>query len=187
MKEKDKTRAKLPAYGWLILFSVFIYGVTSLIAKSFPNLDLVNVLLLMKFIAVSSFVAMGGFYCYYFLTYGIVSDAPKVKKWHSKRIVALILTFFLVIVLALMIFTSLPAKESGVIIFGIILGTIYVIRGGSLPNWYIEFTQKFDFYTGGHVTADDNPSNLSPKIYLPIIFAAILIALIAYGIFIKGY
>jgi hypothetical protein len=185
--KNEKQNQKLPNWAWLILLPVFLYGLALLIANNLPDIDLGRILLWMKFIAASSFVAMGGFYIYYLFSYGFTADIVKEKKWDANRIVALFITIFLIIILGIMFFTSVSLKDSGVIIFGIFLGSIYVLRGGSLPNWIIEFSQKFNFFTGGSITADDDPGNLSPKIYLPIIFLAILIGIIAYGIFIKGY
>jgi len=183
----NKKNKKMPDWAWLILLPTFLYGMSLIISKIFPGIPSLKVLLWMKFIALSSPVVLGGFYAYYILTYGFMSDISEKKTWHSKRILALLITIFLIMIFGIMIFTSIPTKDAGVIIFGVLIGSIYVMRGGSLPNWMIEFTQKFNFFSGGTITADDDPNNLSPKIYLPIIFSAILLALLAYGIFIKGY
>ena len=51
---------------------------------------------------------------------------------------------------------------------GIVLGFIYTIYG-QLPEWLINFS-------GGKIVADDDPSNISPRIYLPILGVVILIA-----------
>lgn len=184
MNKKSKKQS-LPNYAWLILCPVFLYGMLFLTSKIFINIDLAKYLLWMRFIALSSFVVMGGFFLYYIANYGLISSLG-TKKWHTKRIVALCLTVFLAIVLCIMFFTSESTKDYGAVILGILLGGLYVIRGGSLPNWLIEFTQKFNFHTGGTITKDDDPANISPKIYLPIVFSAILIAIIAYAVFVKG-
>ena len=187
MKSNKENDQNISSYAWIILFPVFLYGALFLISKIFINIDFVKYFLWMRFIALSSFVVMGGFFLYYILTYGLISSSMKNKKWHTKRIVALCLTVFLLIVLCIMFFTSQPKKDYGVIILGILLGGLYVVRGGTLPRWLIEYTQKFNFFTGGIITADDDPANISPRIYLPIISSVILIAIIAYAIFIRGY
>ncbi|QDU00288.1 hypothetical protein [Gimesia aquarii] len=54
---------------------------------------------------------------------------------------------------------------------GVVLGTVYTIYG-ELPKWLI-------ILSGGKIVADEDPSNISPRIYLPILMVAILIAIVA--------
>ena len=58
-----------------------------------------------------------------------------------------------------------------------ILGLIYIIRGGSLPDWIYKFTEQSPF--GGTLTSDNDPRNISPKIYLPVLIIAL--SLLAIG------
>ncbi len=59
---------------------------------------------------------------------------------------------------------------------GIFLGGIYTFNG-HLPGWLFTFT-------GGSLRADDDPANIPPRVYLPILAVVILIAVIAFFIFI---
>ena len=53
------------------------------------------------------------------------------------------------------------------IVFGVGLAIIYVVRGGTLPRVV---------YQHVNVLPDDDPRNLSPRIFLPILIVAILVA-----------
>lgn len=182
MKCKNRKHS-LPNCAWLILFPVFVYGILLLSSKIFGNIDFTKYLLWGKFLTLSSFAVVGGYFLYYILNFGVLTT-KKNKKWHLNRITALCLTIFLSIILFTMPFTSNSLKEYSVVILGVVLGWLYVIRGGSLPGWLIEFTQKFNFYTGGTITKDNAPENISPRIYLPILLSAILIAILAYFVFV---
>lgn len=46
---------------------------------------------------------------------------------------------------------------------------------GRLPDWLIS-------PSGGSLTADDDPSSISPRVYLPIIGGAILLAVVVFAI-----
>jgi hypothetical protein len=59
-------------------------------------------------------------------------------------------------------------KTRGFLALGIVLGIVYSLRG-SIPDWMIR-------QSGLSLTADDDPANLSPRVYLVILFAAIAIA-----------
>jgi hypothetical protein len=54
---------------------------------------------------------------------------------------------------------------------GVVLAVVYVVRRGTLPDMAYRFA---------NVLPDDDPRNLSPRIYLPILVAAILIAAALY-------
>jgi hypothetical protein len=102
----------------------------------------------------------------------------------SKLIVASFVTALLYSLCGYMIYTG-NTEEISVLLFGALLGSYYVYRGGSLPKWYIKFTEITSLLgQGGLVTEDDDPDNLSPKIYLSVIAAVITIALIAYFIYV---
>ena len=57
---------------------------------------------------------------------------------------------------------------------GAVLGIAYAAYG-RLPDWLISLS-------GGSLTADDDPSNISPRVYLPIIGGVILLAVVAFVI-----
>jgi hypothetical protein len=92
-----------------------------------------------------------------------------------KRLVVLLLVAGIA-VLGLLAVRAGTAEPGQLAIFatGIVLGMVYLIRGGSLPDWVHRY---FD------VNADDDPSNLPPRIYLPVLIAVIVIASLAFLIF----
>ena len=57
---------------------------------------------------------------------------------------------------------------------GVVLGIAYVVYG-RLPDWLISLS-------GGSLVADDDPSNISPRVYLPIIGGVILLAVVVFVI-----
>ena len=61
--------------------------------------------------------------------------------------------------------------------FGIVLGLVYAIYG-RLPQWLLDLS-------GNKIVADDDPANISPRVYLPILGAVVLIAVLAFlvGVF----
>lgn len=83
------------------------------------------------------------------------------KRWPAKRIAALLLTLTLV---GLGLYTwraGVGDRQTLVLLgFGSAWGLLYTIRGGSLPPLIYKLGE-------GKITADDDPSNLSPKFYLP--------------------
>ncbi len=55
---------------------------------------------------------------------------------------------------------------------GVALGVLYTAFG-RVPDWIRD-------RIGGTITDDDDPSNISPRVYLPIILGAILVAVGAF-------
>lgn len=51
---------------------------------------------------------------------------------------------------------------------GVILGGLYTAFG-RLPHWIAD-------YSGGSITDDDDPANISPRVYLPILLGVVVIA-----------
>src|SRR4051812_36939923 len=67
--------------------------------------------------------------------------------------------------------------DQGVLVLllaGIVLGVVYTVRGGSLPPWLKRLGG------GSKITADDDPRNLSPKVYLPVLMFVVVVALLLY-------
>ena len=57
---------------------------------------------------------------------------------------------------------------------GAALGILYAILG-RLPGWIVG-------RSGGFITTDNDPSNISPRVYLPILVVVISVAVIALAV-----
>jgi len=92
----------------------------------------------------------------------------------SRRVAVLLLTMMLA-GLAIYVWRAKVGDQRVLWLLGtgIGLGVIYTIRGGSLPPWVYRLG-------GGRITDDDDPRNLSPKVYLPVLLAVIVVALLLY-------
>ena len=55
---------------------------------------------------------------------------------------------------------------------GSVLGIVYTILG-HLPEWVTS-------HSGGSIVADDDPGNIEPRLYLSVIGAAILLAVVVF-------
>ena len=96
----------------------------------------------------------------------------------SNRIAAGVLSIVLLALLGWLIFAGLGDVRTRVILaVGTCLGNIYAFFGG-LPDWIIA-------HSDGTITADDDPANLSPRIYLPILLGVLAIAVIAFVVVLK--
>jgi hypothetical protein len=88
------------------------------------------------------------------------------------RIVAGTLSLLLLVLLGWSIFSGIGDLRTRVILaVGVALGLLYTAFG-RLPDWIVD-------HSGGSITDDDDPSNISPRVYMPIVFGAILVAVIA--------
>jgi hypothetical protein len=98
--------------------------------------------------------------------------------WPAKRVAALVLTLALA-TLAMYTWRA-GTGDSHVLLmmsFSVVLGALYVIRGGSLPS----FMYRNSHWAGGTgIAADDDPGNISPKVYLPILLIVIVAAAALY-------
>lgn len=93
----------------------------------------------------------------------------------SARMVAAVLVTLGLAALAVHVWRNKPVNREifGMLLTGVVVGTTYVLRGGSLPTWVTRFSDD-------KLAADDDPRNLSPKLYLPILLAAIAAAAVLY-------
>lgn len=90
----------------------------------------------------------------------------------AKRIAALCLTVLLAGLFVRCLIADVgDLKTRGLLLIGSVLGAIYATHG-SLPTWIIE-------RSGGRLAADDDPANLSPRVYLAVLPVAIVVAGIA--------
>jgi len=90
-------------------------------------------------------------------------------KSTSKRLAAAALSMLLLSLLIWMRIRGLgDVWFHGLTLTGVVLGFAYA-RHGLLPDWVVRMGD-------GTITPDDDESNVSPRIYLPIIGAAIVLA-----------
>ena len=93
--------------------------------------------------------------------------------WPPRRVAALVLTLGLAGIAAYSLSQGILGTLP-VLVLGIVLGTTYVWRGGSLSDWaYRIGTGRRG---GRSITRDDDPSNLPAKVYLPVLLGALLLA-----------
>ncbi len=57
-----------------------------------------------------------------------------------------------------------------------VLGIVYTAYG-RLPDWMVDLSD-------GHLVHDDDPSNISPRVYLTILFALVLVVVLAFIMFV---
>jgi hypothetical protein len=88
---------------------------------------------------------------------------------NTNRIAACILSLVLLAWLGWSVFAGVGDIRTWIMLgVGTALGALYPVFG-RLPDWIIE-------YSGGSITDDDDPSNISPRVYLPIILGIIVVA-----------
>ncbi|UDQ96661.1 hypothetical protein AAEX28_06265 [Lentisphaerota bacterium WC36G] len=110
------------------------------------------------------------------------------KKLLKKRIIVAFFVLLLTIMNLILIATG-NFKYFFAISIAIIIGVIFIIKG-KLPNFLYDFgksenTQQNSLKLGSfafrrYLTRDDDPSNISVKIYLPIILLVIAIVMLLF-------
>ena len=92
---------------------------------------------------------------------------------NTNRVAAGILSLVLSALLGWSIVAGVGDLRTRIILGGgVALGVLYTAFG-RVPDWIRD-------RTGGTLTDDDDPSNISPRVYLPIILGAILVAIGAF-------
>ena len=82
---------------------------------------------------------------------------------NTNRIAACILSLVLLALLGWSVFAGVGDVRTWIMLgVGALLGALYAVFG-RLPDWIVE-------YSGSSITDDDDPSNISPRVYLPIAF-----------------
>lgn len=98
----------------------------------------------------------------------------------TNRIVASVLSIVLLALLGWSIFAGVAdLRIWGMLGAGAVLGLLYTAFG-SIPDWIID-------HCGGAITDDDDPSNISPRVYLPILFGIITAAVIAFFVVLRVF
>jgi hypothetical protein len=104
-------------------------------------------------------------------------DSASTVGWPARRVAALALTFALVALGLYAWWADIrDVRMWWLLGVGSVLGLLYTVRGSSLP----EFVHWFG---GSGITADDDPRNLSPKLYLPILLVVLVAAVAAYYLY----
>ena len=94
-------------------------------------------------------------------------------SWSTKHSIVLVLTAFIATVMLCVIVSGfLEIHILGLLVTGVILGVIFLVFG-RLPEFVREWFG---------IASDDDPANLSPKVYLPILLAVILLGCIAVAV-----
>jgi len=100
--------------------------------------------------------------------------------WPPKRVVALLLT---IVLAGSVMYTWLAgvgdSRTLWLLVIGVVLGATYTIRGSSLPPFLYRLTGSH-LLAGNAITDDDDPRNLSPKVYLSVLLLVALVALMLY-------
>lgn len=101
-----------------------------------------------------------------------------MKFMKTNRIASASLTILLLALLCRCIYIGLDDfRIYLMLVVGVIFGSTYAALG-RLPNWMTD-------YSGGNITHDDDPSNLSPKLYLSILFCLIIVVLALFFIVLR--
>ena len=87
----------------------------------------------------------------------------------TNRIVAGTLSIVLLALLGWSVTVGLGDVRTWIMLgVGAALGMLYTAIG-RLPDWIVDLS-------GGSIANDDDPSNISPRVYLPILLTVILVA-----------
>ncbi len=91
----------------------------------------------------------------------------------TNRIAAFLLSLLLASLLSWMLWAGLGDLVTRLTLAaGATLGLLYSAFG-ELPEWMVD-------RSGGTITDDDDPSNISPRVYLPVLAVVILVAIGAF-------
>ena len=92
---------------------------------------------------------------------------------NGQQIAAGVLSFVLLTLLGWSLFAGVGDLRTRVILgVGVALGLLYAATG-RLPDWMVNLS-------GGSITHDDDPSNIPPRVYLPILLGAVFVAVTAF-------
>jgi len=101
----------------------------------------------------------------------------------AKRIVVAVLVLAIAAMLALAIWRhTLDLRSGYLLVLGIILGALYAISPRSYDTILAAIKRlrsrigPLSFGVDAKLTDDDDPRNLNPKVYLPILLGAIVVA-----------
>ncbi|HEY4261917.1 MAG TPA: hypothetical protein VGM98_17230 [Schlesneria sp.] len=94
---------------------------------------------------------------------------------NRSRVAAIILSLLLLSLLIWSLLNRIRDQRLLIMLgFGVCLGAIYAVNG-RLPQWMISASSK-------SLTADDDPANISPRLYLPILAGVVIVALLVLSV-----
>lgn len=120
-----------------------------------------------------------------------MGDKGSMKdRWPRRRNITIVM---MVICAALLGLIIVQGNWNGDTVFisvslsiGIVLGILYLRRRGRLPEWILflaRMQSELPFQGSPNIVADDEPGNISPKVYLPLIIGALVIGAVLIWIF----
>lgn len=93
----------------------------------------------------------------------------------TQRVTTGILTLLLGGLLAWTILRGVGGLQIQLLLsFGVVLGGLYTALG-KVPDWIVS-------NSGGKLTSDDDPANISPKVYLAVLGTAVLVAIVVFAV-----
>ncbi len=96
----------------------------------------------------------------------------------TNQIVAGALSIVLLALLGWSIFAGVGDIRTWIMLgIGSALGVLYAAVG-RLPDWIVD-------HSGGSITDDDDPSNISPRVYLPILLGIIIVAVVGFFVVLR--
>lgn len=97
----------------------------------------------------------------------------------NKFIIVAVITVLINVLTVYIIYINGLNIELIPLLLGSIFGWTFLVKG-SLPSAFIKYTEFIGaLFQGGIVTNDDDPRNIPPKVYIPILITIITIFLIA--------
>lgn len=93
----------------------------------------------------------------------------------TNRIVSGILTLVLMTLLGWSVFAGFGDVRIWITLgVGAAIGILYTVLG-RLPEWIVD-------HSGGSITRDQDPTNLAPRIYLPILIGVVVVAVAVFSL-----
>ncbi len=104
------------------------------------------------------------------------------EPWGPRRLAALTLAIGLAVLLAVgLALGSVDLRRASLLGVGVALGGWFALRGG-LPSWLYEGNGTILDAFRPNLNRDDDPGNISPRVYLPILLALVVVGVAAFAL-----